>query len=331
MQIAENRNTIANIHRIKWGKMKYQSMTPCLIRNLPTHSLTSHAMLHHDNRHMSFKRKEQGYKVRGKIKEQKRIKKINVYNETIKQLQHPKIMPSAFNSNSQAGLATQAYNAVKLGNREALQVVIKSNNVVSETSTGGYPIFNLLQERFEGGATLLHLAAHKGSLGTLSLLISEKVIAQLVEINNRIKNAKEQKAREAGGEKDGYEEDEENRAGYVNLLKEALNSYDDAGNTPIHMAALSGSVEVFKFLMDAGADATKIGFYGKSVFHYAAAKGHINLLKYMIFEALPYTLLAALDHNDNSAAMVAAASGYEDVGMYIDEKIHEVRTKLIGR
>lgn len=113
VQISENINSIANIHRIKWGKMKYQSVTPCLIRNAPQYNLKSHALLRNDNHHMSAKRKEQEQKARRKIKEQKRTKKLNVYNETIKQLQHPKIMPSAFNPDSQAGLASQAYNAVR--------------------------------------------------------------------------------------------------------------------------------------------------------------------------------------------------------------------------
>jgi ankyrin repeat protein len=192
-------------------------------------------------------------------------------------------------------------------------------------------MFHLFQERYEGGATLLHIAAHMGSLQILSLLICEKVVADLVEINNRIKTAKEVKARDVGTEEGGDREEKENSAAYVNILKEALNSYDDTGNTPIHMAALSGNVEVFKFLMNAGSDATKFGFHGKTVFHYAAAKGHKALLKFMIFEALPYPLLTALDHNDNSAAMVAAASGYEKLSFSIEENIHEVRTKLMGR
>ena len=55
------------------------------------------------------------------------------------------------------------------------------------------------------------------------------------------------------------------------------------------MAALNGNVEVFKFLMNAGSDATKLGFHGKTVFHYAAAKGHKELLNFMIFEALRFT------------------------------------------
>ena len=135
---------------------------------------------------------------------------------------------------------------VKLGNRKALNLVIKSNNVVSATNITGYPLFHLFQERYEGGATLLHLAAHLGSLQILSLLTSEKVVADLVEINNRIKTAMEIKAKEVGDEEG---DENENSAGYVNILKEALNSYDDTGNTPIHMAALNGNVEVFKFLI----------------------------------------------------------------------------------
>ena len=62
---------------------------------------------------MSSKRKEQEQEARRRIKEQKRTKTLNVYNKTIKQLQHPKIMSSAFNPESQAGLASQAYNAVR--------------------------------------------------------------------------------------------------------------------------------------------------------------------------------------------------------------------------
>ena len=196
VQMSEEKNTTGHIHRIKWGKMQYQSVTPCLIRRSPHYSLKKNTLLYNDNRHMSEERKTTESIARRKLKEKTRMKNLNIYNATIKELQHPKIMPTAFNPKSQAGLANQAYNAVKLGNRKALEMVIKSNNIVSETSMTGNPMFHLYNERYEGGATLLHLAALSGNLSVVSLLINEKVVGDLAEINNRIDAAKEKKKRD---------------------------------------------------------------------------------------------------------------------------------------
>ncbi len=251
-------------------------------------------------------------------------------------------MPTAFNPKSQAGLANQAYNAVKLGNRKALEMVIKSNNIVSETSMTGNPMFHLYKERYEGGATLLHLAAFSGNLSVVSLLINEKVVGDLAEINNRIDAAKEKKKRDnknssidldadSDDENNNMQDDGANRVVYVNLLKDALNRYDDTANTPIHMAALSGSVVLFEFMMNSGCDVNKPGHNGNTVFHYAASSGHRKLVDYLIYEALPYATLIMLNHDDQTASMNAIASGYEELGNHIEESLHELRTKLTGK
>ena len=109
VQISENHHTVGHIHRIKWGKITYQSVTPCLIRDLPNCSLKEHDLLHSDNRHMDTERKQkEEEETRRKINDKRNHKKLNFYTETLNDLKHPKIMSSAFNPDAQAGLASQA-------------------------------------------------------------------------------------------------------------------------------------------------------------------------------------------------------------------------------
>ena len=202
-----------------------------------------------------------------------------------------------------------------------MEKALKSNNAVSETSSGGYPKFPLYAYKYEGGATLLHLAALSGNLSIISLLTSEKVVSDLIEINSRV---------EAGFERDGGSE-----GGHINkfsnILKDALNAYDDVSNTPIHMAALSGNVVMFEYMIYLGSDPKRLGFMGKTVLHYAASRGHWELCQYLIYDALPYPSLIALDHSGSSASMNAFAAGYKQLGAMIKESTEEVRTKLLGK
>ena len=120
---------------------------------------------------------------------------------------------------------------------------------MSETSSGGNPKFQLYAYKYEGGATLLHLAALSGNLSTISLLTSENVVGDLIEINSRMKAAMEHEGGSEGA----------NNIKFANILKDALNAYDDAANTPIHMAALSGNVVMFEYMMYLGSDPKRLG------------------------------------------------------------------------
>ena len=66
VQISEDHHTVGHIHRIKWGKVNFQSVTPCLIRNLSNCSLKEHGLLHSDNRHMCTERKQRKRRLAGK-------------------------------------------------------------------------------------------------------------------------------------------------------------------------------------------------------------------------------------------------------------------------
>ena len=166
----------------------------------------------------------------------------------------------------------------------------------------------------------MHLAALSGNLGIISLLTSEKVVSDLIEINNRMEAAKE---------RDGDSKSTDDMK-FSNVLKDALNAYDDASNTPIHMAALSGNVVAFEYMMYLGSDPNRLGFHGKTVLHYAASRGHRELCRFLIYDALPYPSLIAIDHSGSSASMNAFAAGYKQLGAMIEEGTEEVRTKLMG-
>jgi len=56
----------------------------------------------------------------------------------------------------------------------------------------------------------------------------------------------------------------------------------DSGRTLIHLAALYGQREVLFLLEMSGCDIHQLDNYGKSVLHYAAAGGHLSLLKELV-------------------------------------------------
>ncbi|MBV0899648.1 MAG: ankyrin repeat domain-containing protein [Wolbachia endosymbiont of Fragariocoptes setiger] len=62
-------------------------------------------------------------------------------------------------------------------------------------------------------------------------------------------------------------------------LEKGVNSRDEIGQTPLHYAALSGSKECFKILIESGGKFSKSSS-NKSELHYASESGNVDLLEY---------------------------------------------------
>jgi len=54
------------------------------------------------------------------------------------------------------------------------------------------------------------------------------------------------------------------------------------GESPLYWAALSGSIEIVKLLVDHGAQISRVDIKGNSPLHAAAADGHIEVIGFLL-------------------------------------------------
>ncbi len=67
---------------------------------------------------------------------------------------------------------------------------------------------------------------------------------------------------------------------------ETVNASTTYGSTPLHEAALRGSVEVIKLLQAAGAQMTAKNRLGETALHLAVSQGRIEAVEYLV-DAIP--------------------------------------------
>lgn len=65
------------------------------------------------------------------------------------------------------------------------------------------------------------------------------------------------------------------------VLKEAVNAVNDSGNTPMHWAALLGSLESVRLLFEAGADPLHKNSMGYDVLYQAETAGQDEVMNYL--------------------------------------------------
>ena len=77
--------------------------------------------------------------------------------------------------------------------------------------------------------------------------------------------------------------------GHLDLCKTLLEKYDfdleiadDHGRKPLHYSAMSGSYELFQFLVKNGSDIYMKSKYGCNCFHFAANNGHLKFCKILL-------------------------------------------------
>lgn len=95
------------------------------------------------------------------------------------------------------------------------------------------------------------------------------------------------------------------------LLKEdpgSLELKDEAGLTPVNAAAFYGDLDVFKFLVQAGADLNSGDNEGSLPLHNAAAGGSFEIVRYLVEEL--HTDVNILDANQVTALHFASGRGF---------------------
>jgi hypothetical protein len=334
----------ALIHRLQWSGTKFQTVVPCVIREDTSlfekdrKPLSFSDSLYADQRHLTSARRDNEWNARFAIDVHAQKRARQDYERKV----HQSLFP-AFDAVATCGIPPGqrnapniAFTAVRTGDLPTLAQVWDSVRLSSEMSPDGAPSFDPYQERFVGGQSLLHAAALTGGLAVVAFLTSDSFVSDVVEIMERgdryrakIGGDEEEGGRdeEGGGHRDGGGGDEATQLlseKDLNVLSSSLNALDAHGNTPMHMAALSGNVDVFLYMLAKGGSAAAIGFSGKTCFHFAASRGHTELCKRLL-AVMPYQLLAHLDHDNATALVCAKANGRDETVREVGKAMEAMR------
>ncbi len=94
---------------------------------------------------------------------------------------------------------------------------------------------------------------------------------------------------------------------------------DKYSNTPIHLAALEGRLNVLEFcVVEKGCDPMVRGQFGRTPLHNASQEGHLAIVKYLINEH--HVDPSCQDQDDNTPLHIASMSGHFEVVQFLVEK-----------
>jgi ankyrin repeat protein len=228
--------------------------------------------------------------------------------------------------------------AVRKGNWDAMLTLINADANIQEVTA-----------REE---TLLHLAAREGHLAILKYLIEQKIPHNRMNINDEsILHTAAQAGQQHiveylledylppselesnSGTLNAWI-DEYNKygqtplhlaagEGHMELVKfllshkPKLTAHDHAGNTVLHQAAWSGNVPLVQFLLDQKMDSAVTNNIGETLVHTAAANDNVDMIRLLQQKQLN---IFAQDLKKGTALHLAARYGNEDtVGFLLDE------------
>ena len=69
------------------------------------------------------------------------------------------------------------------------------------------------------------------------------------------------------------------------IIDHTISAFDvkkDAGSTPLHFASFNGDVEVVRFLVEHGTDATAQDKNGSTPLHFASKNGHVEVMQFLV-------------------------------------------------
>ena len=99
---------------------------------------------------------------------------------------------------------------------------------------------------------------------------------------------------------------------------------EELPDTPLHLAAWQGHVDIVRLLLDRGADVNARGDGGRTPLHYAAYWGHLDVVELLIEEGADVTLTTEFGHTP----LVTAAYSREAEGIDAAERLLQHGARL---
>ncbi|KAK1412535.1 hypothetical protein QVD17_33875 [Tagetes erecta] len=105
-----------------------------------------------------------------------------------------------------------------------------------------------------------------------------------------------------------------------------INSVDLCGQTPLHICAYRGHIEVVEFLVTLGSDPDVVDNYGWTPLHCASSEGHVRVVEFLL-NACHYVKYA-LTKEEKSAIALAYENDHRDLYdmLYLGDVLHKAAT-----
>ncbi|XP_066292945.1 putative ankyrin repeat protein RF_0381 [Branchiostoma lanceolatum] len=150
--------------------------------------------------------------------------------------------------------------------------------------------------------TALHFAASRGDCDHVGLLLEWSMGCGTLEVRRQLSAGLQQSSLSTEG----------GRCDAIALLLDRgadIAALDDAGNTPLHYAAMEGNNKAILLLLDRGADLYKENEFGHFLLHMAAFGGHNNTVNLLLDRGMDVNI--TIDHA-STALYIAAQYGHHE-------------------
>ena len=166
--------------------------------------------------------------------------------------------------------------AAKTDDVEKLRTLLKINDFAIECNQShGEGFFDPYSLKCEGGGTLFHIAARRGSIGVLHYLMSFEVQGKVTVMRHHGTRASRQGDRQLIENSDAEAAPSiAYQGGDENMLAVAINQLDYQNCAPLHLAAIQGNPQSVYLLINHGADPARKSLGAMTPIHYAAATGN---------------------------------------------------------
>ena len=91
---------------------------------------------------------------------------------------------------------------------------------------------------------------------------------------------------------------------------------NEDGSTALHSASSRGDLDLARFLVEHGADAAAQNIYGSTALHSASSRGHLDLARFLVEHGAD---VAARNKNGQTPLHLASSSGHLDLARFLVE------------